>query len=486
MRQPYNEQPTLDCTPITQVDLDLACRDEIIPILRALQHLYENKQVLDEILALIGADVNGDSNPKLGRPGLDYWEIVVLAAVRLGCNFDYDKLQDLAQNHRNLRMIMGIGSWEDKQREHFDWRRIRDNICLLRPETLKKISQIIVRQGHDLQPKAIEKVRVDSFVAETNIHYPTESSLLRDGFRKIIPLAFQLALLLGLGGWRQKTHLLSSIQSMVVAIAKATRSKAKNSSKQDRINKHYLPLIALADKLIRRARDLETKTAHSADLEVIALHGKLKHYLDLTEKVLDTAKRRVIDRETVPNEDKIFSIFEPDTELINRGKQPIAIQFGHNVLVVEDAAGFICDYEVVPNGLHERDIVVKTMKDLQDHHDGKIKEASLDRGFHSPEIQTKLAGIIKSPCLPSTEKNPKGEGTVKFRAARRRHPGIESAIGALQSGNGLERCRDHTKPGYDRYVGLGILGRNLQVLGKLLLAKESPGCNAAFTKRKSA
>jgi len=73
---------------------------------------------------------------------------------------------------------------------------------------------------------------------------------------------------------------------------------------------------------------------------------------------------------------------------------------------------------------------------------------------------------------------------VAFRNARQNHPGVESAIGALQSGNGQERCRDRGEEGYERYVALGVLGRNLQTLGKLLLAQDQANCQAAKSKRK--
>src|SRR5580693_6234974 len=127
MRLAFQEQPRLDCPPVDAVRLNLNCRDEIIPILRALQHVYAQPSLLREILDLIGKDVNPDSSPERGREGLSYWSIMVLAAVRLGCNFDYDKLQDLAEQHRTLRLMMGIGDW-DKPVD-FDWRRIRDNVC---------------------------------------------------------------------------------------------------------------------------------------------------------------------------------------------------------------------------------------------------------------------------------------------------------------------------------------------------------------------
>src|SRR5215813_13757928 len=150
----------LDCLPISEVKLNLDCRDEIIPILRALQHIYANDVLRHELLALVGKDVNLDTSRRRGRRGMNYWEIAVLAAARLGCNLDYDKLQDLAENHRSLRQIMGIGDWQEEV--DFDWRRIEDNLLKLRPETLKKISAVVVKAGHALEPKAITVVRGDT------------------------------------------------------------------------------------------------------------------------------------------------------------------------------------------------------------------------------------------------------------------------------------------------------------------------------------
>ena len=135
----------------------------------------------------VAQDVNGTSSADLGRPGMTYWSILVLGAVRLGCNFDYDRLQNLAEEHRSLRQVMGIGGWCDDQT--FDWRCLRDNICLLSPDTIERVNHLIVAEGHRLVPEAAETVRGDSFVPATNIHYPTDSSLIGDGLRTIVPLA---------------------------------------------------------------------------------------------------------------------------------------------------------------------------------------------------------------------------------------------------------------------------------------------------------
>jgi transposase, IS5 family len=484
----------LDSLPITQVKLNLNCRDEIIPILRALQHVYGNVDLRDELLQLVGQDVNQRSSRHRGRRGLNYWEITVLAAARLGCNLDYDKLQDLAENHRSLRLIMGLR--DGPEEVDFDWRRIEDNLLKLRPETLKKISDLVVGAGHELEPKAIAAVRGDTFVVETNIHYPTESTLIGDGLRKILALAAELAAEHGLGGWRQHEHLLGKVRKLVRDIGRVSRAKGQG---QDRLKPGYRKLLELAEELLARARRL-LQALTFVDQPALTLdqvqnglaparpEKRLLHYMLLTEKVCSNARRRVLQGETLSNAEKIFSIFEPHTELIKRGKQPVPIQFGHNVLVVEDAVGFVVAYRVVDNGVLDQDLVVPVMKELQQRFGGKIKSASFDRAFHTPENQKALAEIVRTPCIASKGQE-KGrqqqkEGTVAFRKARQNHPGVESAIGALQSGSGLKRCRDRSKRGYERYVALAILGRNLQTLGKLLLARDQADCQAAKSKRK--
>ena len=494
MRLAYPHQ-RLDCLPISEVKLNLNCRDEIVPILRALQQVYGDAELRGELLRLVSTDVNQNTSRKRGRRGLNYWEIVVLAAARLGCNLDYDKLQDLAENHRSLRQIMGIGDWQEEV--DFDWRRLEDNLTKLRPQTLKRINDLVVKAGHQLEPKAIAAVRGDTFVAETNIHYPTESTLIGDGLRKILPLAAELAAENGLEGWRQHEHLLKNVRQLVRGIGKASRAKGQGA---ERLKPGYQKLLELAEEVLTRAQHLLGALALATPTTAVSVlelkqavapaqrEKRLFHYVNLTAHVCGTARRRVLEGQTLANDEKIFSIFEPHTELIKRGKQPVEIQYGHNVLVIEDAVGFVVEYRVVENGVLDQDLVVPVMKELQKRFDGKIKSASFDRAFHTPENQKALAEIVRTPCIPckGAEKGRQQhkEATVAFRKARQNHPGIESGIGALQSGNGLKRCRDKSERGFERYVALGILGRNLQTLGKLLLAQDQADCQAAQCKRK--
>jgi hypothetical protein len=116
VRSKFIPQMAIGAGPIAEIEFDVFNRHELVPILMALQHLYVNRpQVLEEICTLIQADITGQPNPKLGCKGLSYWEILVLSALRLGANLDYDQLSDLASWHCQIRQMMGISVYEQKR-----------------------------------------------------------------------------------------------------------------------------------------------------------------------------------------------------------------------------------------------------------------------------------------------------------------------------------------------------------------------------------
>ncbi len=166
MRKLYSNQLRLDRVPIEQVTLNLESRDRIVPVLRALQFVYADRSLLDQVLNLIASDVNSESRTDTGRPRMDYWHICVLVAARLRCDYTYDQLQDLAENHRNLRAIPGLGECDETE---FKWRTIRNNIGLLRPETISQISQLIVKAGHETVKKISRSKKVPPGNISTSI-----------------------------------------------------------------------------------------------------------------------------------------------------------------------------------------------------------------------------------------------------------------------------------------------------------------------------
>jgi len=159
-------------------------------------------------------------------------------------------------------------------------------------------------------------------------------------------------------------------------------------------------------------------------------------------------------------------------------------------LVFEDAAGFIVHHSLMQRDQCDSQVAVAETKTVQKRFVNRVQRLSFDRGFHSPGNQEQLSDLVPHLCLPK----PGAKQSVKqladadedFLAAKQHHSGIESAIGALQSGNGLERCRDRSEVGFERYLSMAILGRNLHTLGRLLIAEAAPTCKAALSRRKAA
>ncbi len=486
MRKSYSSQLRLDSLPIDQVPLNFNCRDRIVPVLRALQHVYSKPDVAGKIMSLIGRDVNGNTCTNCGREGMDYWQILVLASVRLGCDYTYDHLQELSENHIKLRAMMGIGSWDEDT--EFKWRRIRENVCLLKPQTIDLISQMIVAEGHDIVPEAIEKLRADSFVMETNIHYPTESSLIRDGLRKILSMCSEMAVGNDVAGWRQHEHLWKKVKQLARKIDRIAGKKGPNYVA--RMKQPYCKLLQKSLQITERARELCVKLLlpNATEDDIFGPHT-LQAFIARIERVMDTARRRVLLGETVPNSDKLFSVFEPHTQLYKRGKVGEPIQFGRQVLVFEDAAGFIVHGSLMKRDQCDSEVAVAATKTVQRRFANRVQRLSFDRGFHSPENQDQLSDLVANLCLPK----PGAKQSVKqlldadedFLAAQQNHPGVESVIGALQNGNGLERCRDHSEIGFERYMSLAILGRNLHTLGRMLIAAADQESEAAVSRRKA-
>lgn len=487
MRSAYSKQPRLDIATVLNVELNLDCRDEIIPILAALQHIYSKPSVRDPILCLIAEDVNANSRRDVGRKGFDDWEILVLAAVRLGCNLNYDRLQDMAEQHRALRGIMGVGDWDTKT--SFNWRRIHRTLSLIKPNTLNAISQLVVGEGQALEPDAAQNHRVDSFVVETNIHFPTESSLIFDGLGKVIELAVILAGIFSIAGWRQHVKLLKSVKNIHLNISRISRRKSPKS--QPRMKKEYQRLLKKAQKILRRASALIEEIEEGWDISVkqSLIIAELKRFIGLTEHVCGTAWRRVVNGENVPNEDKIFSIFEPHTQLYRRGKAGEPNQFGRLLLVFEDSAGFITHHYLMSRTEQDADVAVEQTRIVQEKMNQQIQKISFDRGFDGAN-HDELLKIVPNICLPKKHPNAFAEqlknADDSFKASRKRHAGVESAIGALQAGNGLKRSRDRGEVGFEKYIGLAILGRNIHTLGKILIHAKDSEREAAFTKRRAA
>lgn len=479
MRHRFIPQMSIGAVGIADIEFNITSRHELVPILMALQHLYvDARPQLDHILELIRSDILQGQRNNRGCTGLSYWEILVLASLRLGCDLDFDQLADLACDHRKVQEMMGRAYWEKK---YYGRSTVHDNLSQLSATTIKAISDIIVAVGHQLVEEPVKRVRGDSYVLKKNIHYPTDSNLLYDGARKCLQGAVKIATEHDIGGWRQHDSLLRKIRMVKNKIIKVARSR--KADKESKLKKLYGEIIARSQVIV----DKTLVTMHAVEQKLVAENGlippywhnrlsELQYFIAGTEYIAELARRRVLNGESLANPEKVFSLFEPDTELINRGKQPYPIEFGHRVLIIQDSAGFIIDSHVLDVGFTDEKIIVDVMRNLQQRFNGHIQAASFDKGFWTPNNLKELSEFIPLTVLPKkgkrSEVDRQREQSKEFLTVRKWHSGIESAIHALGAGNGLTRCRDKGHSGYKRYFAMGVLGRNLHCLGNILLENE--------------
>jgi hypothetical protein len=148
LRKNYEPQLIFGQTPIDEIKINMRARDEIPKLLLGLQHIYCNRELRKKVFDILEAITPDDVDSKNGRPGMDRWKILVMGTIRLNCNWDYDKLQDIVNNHRTIRQMLGHGLMDDDQ--EYPMQTIRDNVKLLTPEVLDKINTVVVEEGHKL------------------------------------------------------------------------------------------------------------------------------------------------------------------------------------------------------------------------------------------------------------------------------------------------------------------------------------------------
>jgi hypothetical protein len=148
LRKNYDPQLTFGQTPINEIKINMRARDEIPKLLLGLQHIYCNRDLREKVFEILETITPENVDSKNGRPGMDRWKILVMGTIRLNCNWDYDKLQEIVNNHRTIRQMLGHGFMDDDQ--EYPLQTLKDNIKLLTPEVLDKINTVVVEEGHKL------------------------------------------------------------------------------------------------------------------------------------------------------------------------------------------------------------------------------------------------------------------------------------------------------------------------------------------------
>lgn len=473
MRQRFDVQLALGQTPIERVHIPLKSRDELAPILAGLQWIFQTREVNEEVFALLESKLLAGKKAT-GRPGLGLWQILVLGVVRLGLDCDYDRLEDLANHHTLLRQILGLPPVAAADEKPFHYKTLSENVCHLDEQTLAEINAMIARAGRAVFKKKDEPVRAktDSYVLETNVHFPTDLNLLWDAQRKCLDLICPMMSRHGLPGWRKAKAWRRKLKSQMIGLTRLAsgggphKEERRESAAREYVQESY----RFEQKLFEAIRSLPP----AQTVVEFTKRAGLEYFHNMLIKQLDLVERRWLREEKIPHEEKIFSLFEPHTEFIKKGKLFPPVELGHKLLLTTDQHELILDYRVMDQQPNDKEESIGVADRLLARY-GPIQSLSFDKGFTREEDRQLLGLYIPEVIMPKrgrpNQEEQEREGQRNFRKLRHRHHAVESDINCLEH-HGLNRCPDKGLDGYKRYVGLGVLAYNLHKIGEARLEKK--------------
>jgi IS5 family transposase len=355
------------------------------------------------------------------------------------------------------------------------YQAIQNREAQLSAKTVRVIHEVVVGLAVDLGLTMGEKVRLDATVTETNIHYPTDSSLLDDAAR-VLSRCLKRARAVcqpetaSAKAWFRDRH--RAAHHLAVEISRLHRPGAKESEKA--AQKRYRGLLDLVEKLLAQVEQVQQRLARVQQAPATALAETLAHYQPLVAQVVQQARRRVLDGQTVPAPEKIVSVFEPHTAIIRRGKaKPKETEFGRKLWFAETEGGIVSEWRLLDGNPPDERQVLPSLRHHRRLFGRAPRELSGDRALHSAtnERQARALGV-KRVSLPKpgykTKTRQRYERQRWFRAAQRFRAGIEGRISQLRRARHLNRCLNHGVTGLERWVGWGVIANNLAVIATYL------------------
>ena len=349
MRQRFEQQMNLRTVAIADVKFPLKSRDELPPVLMALQYIFITPELNEKVFEILEKKICSGKK-KTGRKGMDLWHILVLAVVRHACDTNWDKLELWSNYDELIRRVMGVHATafiEDEKIE-FNYQSIIDNVSLVDEALLKEINLLVVDAGHKLVKKKEDealKLKTDSYALETDVHFPTDLNLLWDSLRKCLDMIKKLVEITNVKGWRKIKNLRKNLKSLFRAtshqVFKGRDEKQKKQYVKDYLNQARL-LKERVEELIKNP-----PLSPGNEKQILPVIIVLERYKNYVTKFTDQIERRLLKGEVIPAEEKIYSIFEEHTEWITKGKLNKKVELGHLVLITTDQYQFIVDYKIM-------------------------------------------------------------------------------------------------------------------------------------------
>jgi IS5 family transposase len=321
------------------------------------------------------------------------------------------------------------------------------------------------------------KLRTDGTVVETHIHPPSDSSLLSDSVKVLARALRRAKAVLGEQSILEKEIFRNRIRSahhLARQVGEAMRRGGEAAQVEGKTA--YRKLLKVTRDTIQQAEKVLPVLQRQASKKAEKLAETLKTFLPRAKRVVSQATRRVFEQEKVPAGEKIVSLFEAHTDIIRRNKAHKPTEYGHKVWLDEVDGGIVTRWEVLEGNPSDD----QQWSPSLEHHTqtfGKPPfQMSGDRGVHSPDnealaTQKGVQHVILPQPGHKNDARKKYERQAWFVRGRKWHVGVEGRISVLKRRFGLDRCRDHGKPGFDKWVGWGVITANLWTIGRKLAVK---------------
>jgi transposase, IS5 family len=443
------------------------------PVLAAISEFLDSQH---RVIERVQRDlVRGLKHPHKGRRGMTPPQVLRSLVLMRVKNWNYRELRERIADGVTLRQFTDF--YSDPVPKH---NAFNSGFNRLTPETLRTINDMIIRAAVALGVEDGAKLRVDTTVVQTDIHHPTDNTLLWDVVRVVTRSVRRFAKELNLRCIKGFHNRQRSARRRMYEIQRMTTRQ-----RHDRQIETYRALIGIANEVVASAKTALDTTSNLrgkdllAALKIDALRHEIAHYCDLGEQVIDQARRRVLDGEKVPNDEKIFSIFEPHTDLIKRGKVTTPIEFGHKVFLADSAEGLITQYEVLKGNPVDEVHVAPSLKCHRRAFHRAPQTYAADRGFYSERNVTVCErGGVKTVCIPQRggSKTPEREAYEKsaaFKKGQKFRAGVEGRISVLFRGRGMKRCLAEGAERFELFVGAAVLANNLVIIATLLIRRSA-------------
>jgi IS5 family transposase len=394
--------------PLSFADFEL--QSQGVALEATLQALADFLDEHAELVTLVHHDlVRGLTRPQAGRDGLSAAQVLRAFVLQRVKAWDLRELRERIADGYTLRLFTTFDSQPVPKHDAF-----HRAFCRLTPATVRALNDAVVQAAVGLGLEEGAQLRVDTTVVETNIHWPTDNTLLWDAVRVITRLVTRLGehVPSARSGFANRTRRARRRMQEISRLTPAQRPRQQTRKYRDLLGV-TAGVVATARAAVATAQAAPPADPLAAAL-VTGLGGEIEHFAGLADQVMAQTRRRVLEGAQLAVHEKIFSIFEPHTDLIKRGKVAKPVEFGHKVFLAESRHGLITDYRVLDGNPVDEVHVPPSLTQHQATFGRVPALYAADRGFYTPgNVEALTAAGVGTECVPQRGEGP---GCARLRA----------------------------------------------------------------------